>query len=210
MVNQNCVTLHVWTSRIPELERPDICVFDLDPAQDDAAVLRAMTLAVRDVLAELGLRSWVKTSGSKGFHVVAPLDGSARFDEVLMFVHAVARVLVERHPEHLTLEFLKAERGGRIYVDIGRNAPGATVAAPYTVRPKPGAPVSAPCTWSEVESGAALPGTFTLRDMPARLEAVGDLWTDMTGQSLDPPTERIKRLGAPLEIPAIRRFGNRR
>lgn len=210
MVNQNCVTLHVWTSRVPELERPDICVFDLDPAQDDPAILRAMTLAVRDVLAEVGLRSRVKTSGSKGFHVVVPLDGAARFDGVLMFAHAVALVLVERYPDLLTLEFLKADRGGRIYMDIGRNAPGATVAAPYTVRPKPGAPVSAPCTWEEVESGAAMPTTFTLRTMPDRLDSVGDLWADMEGQSLEGPTERIQRLGARLEVPVIRRFGNRR
>lgn len=80
MVNQNCVTFHVWTSRLPDLGRPDICVFDLDPAADDPAVLRAMTLAVRDVLDEAGLRSWVKTSGSKGFHVVAPLDGSSDYE----------------------------------------------------------------------------------------------------------------------------------
>lgn len=209
MVNQNCVTIHVWTSRMPALEHPDICVFDLDPAHDDPAVLRAMTLAVRDLLAEVGLRSFVKTSGSKGFHVVVPLDGLARFDTTLMFVHAVALILVARHPEHLTLEFLKADRGGRIYMDIGRNAPGATVAAPYTVRPKPGAPVSAPCTWEELESGAAQPATFTLRDMPARLERVGDLWANMPGQSLEAPLAAIQRLGAPLKIPVIRRFGSR-
>lgn len=210
MVNQNCVTVHVWTSRVPELERPDLCVFDLDPAEDDPATLRAMTLAVRDLLAEVGLRSWVKTSGSKGFHVVVPLDGRARFDAVLVFAHAVALVLVERFPDLLTLEFLKADRAGRIYMDIGRNAPGATVAAPYTVRPKPGAPVSAPCTWEEVESGAATPAAFALRTMPARLASVGDLWADMSGQSLDGPTEKLQRLGARLEVPVIRRFGNRR
>ncbi len=209
MVNQNCVTFHVWTSRLPDLGRPDICVFDLDPAADDPAVLRAMTLAVRDVLDEAGLRSWVKTSGSKGFHVVAPLDGSSDYEQVLMFTHAVALLLVERHPQHLTLEFLKADRAGRIYVDIGRNGPGATVAAPYSVRPKPGAPVSAPCTWEEVESGEAQPASFTLRNMPQRLATAGDLWSALPGQSLEGPMKRVRELGAKLEVPVIRRFGNR-
>jgi bifunctional non-homologous end joining protein LigD len=139
MANQNCITPHVWTSRRPHLDRPDICVFDLDPAEDDPAVLRAVTLAVRDLLAAVGLDSHVKTSGSKGFHVVVALDGEAGPAEVVAFAHAVATVLVQRDPDRLTLEFIKADRGGRIYMDIGRNTPGATVAAPYAVRPKPGA-----------------------------------------------------------------------
>ena len=157
MVNQNCITPHVWTSRLPKLEAPDSCVFDLDPSEDDPGVLRAATLAVRDLLAELRLQSVVKTSGSKGFHIVAPLDGEAHFERVVSFAHAVAIELVRRDPDHLTLEFMKADRGNRIYVDIGRNTPGATVAAPYAVRPRAGAPVSAPCAWEEVERGEVLP-----------------------------------------------------
>src|SRR4029079_6624725 len=119
LANQNCITPHVWTSRVPKLERPDICVFDLDPSQPDDDVLFAATLAVRDLLAELGLKSWVKTSGSKGFHVMLPLDGKATFERVIAFAHAAAVVLVQRDPTPLTLEFLKADRGDRIYMDIG-------------------------------------------------------------------------------------------
>ena len=210
LANQNCITPHVWTSRVANLQTPDICVFDLDPSEDDPAVLRAATLAVRDILAELGLTSWVKTSGSKGFHVVAPLDGQAGFDQVVTFAHAVAGLLVESDPEHLTLEFLKADRGTRIYMDIGRNTQGATVAAPYAVRPKPGAPVSAPCTWEEIERGEVHPQSFTLRTMAARLDSVGDLWADMPGQSLGGPLQKIEQLGIRLEVPTIRRFGNNR
>jgi bifunctional non-homologous end joining protein LigD len=121
----------------------------------------------------------VKTSGSKGFHVVVPLDGSADSSEVAHFSHRVGRVLVERDPAHLTQEFYKADRGGRILVDTGRNEFGATFAAAYAVRPKTHAPVSAPCTWEEVKSGAARPQTFTLRGMAKRLESVGDLWADL-------------------------------
>ena len=179
LANQNCITPHVWTSRAPELFRPDLCVFDLDPLVDDAIVLRNAALMLRDLLAELGFTSWVKTSGSKGFHIVVPLDCTASSGEVARFAHGVARTFVERDPAHLTLEFYKADRGGRILVDTGRNEFGATYAAAYAVRPRPNAPISAPCTWEEVESGAAAPQSFTLRTMPARLDAVGDVWESL-------------------------------
>lgn len=178
--NQNCVTPHVWNRRVPHLDRPDWCVFDLDPtALDEPAEVRAAALAVRDVLAERGLPSWVKTSGSKGFHVVVPVDGSATTAEVARFAQAIGEELVRRDPARLTLAFAKAERGGRIYVDTGRNDYSATVAAAYAVRPRRGAPVSAPCTWDEVEAGAVEPQSFTLRTMEARLAAVGDLWAGL-------------------------------
>jgi bifunctional non-homologous end joining protein LigD len=179
LANQNCITPHVWTSRVPELFHPDLCVFDLDPLVDDPKALRAAAMLIRDLLAELGLTSWVKTSGSKGFHVVVPLDGKADCGEVARFARAVARALVQRDPAHLTLEFYKADRGGRILVDTGRNEFGATYAAAYAVRPKPNAPVSAPCTWEEVESGEAGPQSFTLRTMAGRLETHGDVWAGL-------------------------------
>ncbi len=177
--NQNTVTLHVWASRLPRLHQPDLCVFDLDPSSDEPGAVRSGALAVRDLLEELGLRSWVKTSGSKGFHVVVPLDGQSGAGEVSRFAHAVGTLLVGRHPRLFTQEFKKADRGGRILVDTGRNGPGATFAAAYTVRAKPGAPVSAPCTWREVERGEVAPRSFTLRTMKARIEAVGGLWSDL-------------------------------
>ena len=179
MANQNTITPHVWTSRAPRLHHPDLCVFDLDPAKDEPDVLRAAALAVRDLLKERGLESWIKTSGSKGFHIVVPLDGKQRFGEVARFAHGIGRELVERDPDHLTQEFSKADRGGRILVDTGRNGYGATFAAPYAVRARDGAPVSAPCTWQEVERGKVGPQTFTLRTMAARLAKVGDLWADL-------------------------------
>ena len=179
MANQNCITPHVWNRRVPDLMHPDLCVIDLDPSRDDPPVLRDATLAVRDVLAGRGLASWVKTSGSKGFHVVVPVDGRSGLDDVWRFADDVADELVARDPAHFTREFHKSDRGGRILVDVGRNGYSATFAAAYAVRPRPGAPVSAPCTWDEIASGAATPRTFTLRTMAARLEAVGDLWADL-------------------------------
>ena len=176
IANQNTITLHVWASRAPKLEHPDVCVIDLDPSHDDPAELRQAMRLLRAVLAEAKHQSFVKTSGSKGYHVVVPLGARATWKTCGTLAHEVAEELLSRGPTLLTHEFSKADREGRIYVDIGRNRPGATFAAAYSVRPKPGAPVSAPCTWEEVESGAALPQTFTLRTMAARLDAVGDLW----------------------------------
>jgi len=179
LANQNSITPHVWTARVPRLHHPDVCVFDLDPSDDDPRALRTAVLAVRELLAELGLPSMVKTSGSKGFHVVVALDGKADYDTVWRFGHGAGAVLVKRHPGLLTQEFIKADRGGRILVDTGRNIAGATFAAVYAVRPKPGAPVSAPCTWEEIERGTVQPQTFTIRSMKARLAEVGDLWSEL-------------------------------
>ena len=196
LANQNSITPHVWTSRAPDLYHPDICVFDLDPSREDAAALRQGALALRDLLGELGLPSWVKTSGSKGFHIVVPLDGKADTGEVAGFAHAVGTLLVVRHPGALTQEFHKVDRGNRILVDTGRNGYSATFAAAYAVRARPGAPVSAPCTWEELESGTVHPQTFTIGNMDRRIADVGDLWADMKKgkRSLTRPLAKLRAL----------------
>jgi bifunctional non-homologous end joining protein LigD len=197
LANQNSITIHVWPSRTPNLYNPDICIFDLDPAnEDDLDTLRAAALQLRDLLDDLGLPSWIKTSGSKGFHIAVPLDGKSDFGEVASFAHKVGRVLVSHDPDHLTQEFLKSDRGGRILVDTGRNGYSATYAATYTVRAKPGAPVSVPCTWEEIERGEVGPRTFTLRTMAQRIAAVGDLWSDLLKKkrSLKPAIKRLQEL----------------
>lgn len=177
VVNQNTITPHVWASRVPNLRRQDICVFDLDPASDDdPEPLRAAALALRDLLRERGHGSWIKTSGSKGFHIVVPVDEGIRKTGPGRFVARIGGELVAGDPERLTQAFSKAERRGRIYVDTGRNGYSATFAAAYAVRPKAGAPVSAPCTWDEVEAGTVGPRSFTLRTMAARIADAGDLW----------------------------------
>ena len=197
MANQNTITPHVWVSRVPRLFYPDLCVFDLDPANDEEAdVLRGAALALRDLLLELGLPSWVKTSGSKGFHIVVSLDGASRMSDVARFAHRVGALLVSRDPDHLTQEFSKSDRGGRILVDTGRNGYSATFAAPYALRARNGAPVSAPCTWEEIESGAIGPRSFSLRNLAERIAAVGDLWSGMASDqhSLRAAGVALKRL----------------
>ena len=197
LANQNSITPHVWVARVPDLGHPDICVFDLDPSEDRLEILSAVAIALRDLLAELGLESWVKTSGSKGFHIAVPLDGSADYREVGQFANAVGTLLVRRDPKRLTQEFSKADRGGRILVDTGRNAYHATFAAAYSVRAKAGAPVSAPCTWDEVRNGIG-PQSFLLLGMADRVSKRGDVWSEMLtrGQTLTLATERLQRLQA--------------
>ncbi|MGH9969874.1 MAG: non-homologous end-joining DNA ligase [Pyrinomonadaceae bacterium] len=197
LANQNSIPIHVWPSRMPHLYNPDICVFDLDPSkEDELEVLCVAALRLRDFLAELGLPSWVKTSGSKGFHIAVPLDAKADFGMVARFAQGVGRILVKRDPRNLTQEFSKADRGGRILVDIGRNGYSATFAAAYAVRAKAGAPVSAPCTWEDLKRCEVGPRSYTLRTMAQRIADVGDLWSEMlrSRRSLRRPMERLRRL----------------
>lgn len=201
LANQNSITIHVWPSRAPNFYKPDICVFDLDPSHDSADehqlyVLRKAALDLRALLKELGLPSWIKTTGSKGFHIAVPLDAKADFPTVARFAHRVGKILVAGDPENLTREFHKVNRRGRILVDTGRNDYSATFAAAYSVRARPGAPVSAPCTWEEVERGEVSPRTFTIRNLAQRVAHVGDLWSTLlkTRRSLRSATERLNKM----------------
>ena len=138
-----------------------------------------------DLLARHGIRSWVKMSGGAGLHVMVPLRASHSFEEVRAAAELITYRARAREPKLFSFETRASRRRGRILIDTGRNEFGATYAAAYAVRPKPTAPVSAPCTWDEVESGAVYPQTFTLRGMAARLDAVGDLWADLHGSPSD-------------------------
>jgi bifunctional non-homologous end joining protein LigD len=176
LANQNTIAIHVWASRAPRIDHPDLCVFDLDPSLDEPDVLREAALNLRALLDELDVTSWIKTSGSKGFHIVVPLDTRTSFEDSYRFAGRVADMLEQRHPRQFTQAFSKADRQGKILIDIGRNRAGATFVAPYSLRSKPGAPVSAPCSWLEIERGEVGPRTFTLRTLPDRIKKVGDLW----------------------------------
>jgi bifunctional non-homologous end joining protein LigD len=194
--NQNTITHHVWSSRVPDLKHPDVCVFDLDPSIDDVDSVRGAAIALRDLLETLTLPSWIKTTGSKGFHIVVPLDGKTPIGQVARFAGAVGQVFVNLAPDALTQEFSKVDRRRRIYVDTGRNGYHSTFAAAYTVRARRGAPVSAPCTWREVERGDVEPATFTVRNILERVEKIGDVWADMRrrGTSLTRATELVARM----------------
>jgi bifunctional non-homologous end joining protein LigD len=126
--------------------------------------------------------------------VIVPVDVASTYDQSWRFAHGVAAVLIKRNPALVTLEFIKADREGRILIDVGRNAPGATFAAAYALRARPGAPVSAPCTWSELEVGAVAPQTFKLKTMAQRLAQAGDIWAELHAheQSLAKPLKQVE------------------
>jgi bifunctional non-homologous end joining protein LigD len=188
MANQGAIEFHVWTSRKDALDRPDLLVFDLDPpeAPPDAptgepggarfALVRRAAHRVRALLEQLGLPAFLKLTGSKGAHVVAPLDDGAAFDEVGALATQIGALLCRRHPDELTMEFYKKDRRGRLFVDVMRNAIGATLVAPYSLRGRPGAPVSAPIEWAELDDPALAADGIRLRDLRARLDRRGDPW----------------------------------
>jgi bifunctional non-homologous end joining protein LigD len=186
MANQACITLHTWLSRADRIECPDQMIFDLDPphhdlntAHDEFAKVRSSALAVRDLLDELGLVGFVKTTGLFGAHVVVPLDRSATFDEVRAFARDIAEELVRRDPRDRTTEMRKERRGGRVLIDVMRNAYGQTAVAPYSVRAFAGAPVAMPLVWHDLERGRVGPRTFTMRNVNEYLHMNGDPWSGM-------------------------------
>jgi bifunctional non-homologous end joining protein LigD len=203
LVNLSTVSFHRWPSRADRLDRPDLLVVDLDPSGDDFDEVRRAARWARELLEELELVPYLEVTGSRGIHVVVPLDRSADTDEVATFAHDVARLLAARHPEALTAEFRKASRRGRLYIDTERNGWAQTVVAPYSVRPRPGAPVTAPITWDELERPDLRPDGWTTATMPARLAERGDPWAGLGrhGRSL---TTRRPTLDALLErdVPA--------
>src|ERR671915_1974953 len=152
MVQMHCIDMNAWYSRVDEPERPDYVVFDLDPPDGDFALgVRAARL-VGDLMTELGLRAYVKTSGADGMHVFVPIERRNGFEEAHAFAESVARLLEARHPGVVTSEWLKAKRHG-VLIDYHQNGAGRTTASVYSVRPKPGATVSAPLRWEELDEG---------------------------------------------------------
>ncbi|HEY5920866.1 MAG TPA: non-homologous end-joining DNA ligase [Kofleriaceae bacterium] len=180
--NQGGVAFHVIPSRKQTLHHPDLVVFDLDPPEDGFELVRKSARILHDVLDEIGLRAFVKTTGSKGLHVVAPLDDKATFEEVHGLCGTLAKVLVGRHPDLMTTEFYKKDRKGRLYFDTARNALGSTFVAAYSVRGKPSAPVSMPIEWSDVEDKKLRSDGFTIKNVRERLAKQGDAWRDFRKQ----------------------------
>jgi bifunctional non-homologous end joining protein LigD len=183
LANQAVITLHAWLSRADRLEYPDQMIFDLDPADDDFEKVRSSALGMRELLHELGLASFAKTTGLFGVHVVVPLDRSASFDEVRAFARVVAEELVRRDPRQRTLEMRKDKRGSRLLIDIMRNAYGQTAVAPYVVRAAAGAPVAMPLAWRDLQGTTVGPRTFTIRNVLEYVHANGDPWSGMQKQA---------------------------
>ena len=205
LANQNTITFHIPCFRTHDLAHPDRLVFDLDPTDGDLEGARFGARQVRDFLSDLEVPSRVMTTGSKGFHVVVSPSPTISFDDLGRFALAVAHLLCLRHPDRLTIEFLKKERRGRVFLDWLRNGFGATGVSPYSLRPRAAAPIAMPIAWNELD--AIDPSQFRLRDGLDRLAT--DPWQDATDFDLSPAVAAVDRLleDQKVELPEFDRFG---
>jgi bifunctional non-homologous end joining protein LigD len=188
LAGQACITFHPWLSRSDRLERPDRLVIDLDPSAGEPDEVRQAALVIGELLRELDLAPWAMTTGSRGYHVVVPLQRRLDFDAVREFARGVAELAAARHPEVFTIEQRKAKREGKILIDVQRNAYAHTSVAPYAVRAYPEAPVATPLFWDELDDKATHPRRWTVDSVPGRLEADGDPW-----QSLERGAQSLTR-----------------
>jgi bifunctional non-homologous end joining protein LigD len=194
MVQMNCVDMNAWYSRVDKPERPDFVLFDLDPPDDGFELAIEVAHLIRELLDELELPGYVKTSGADGIHVVAPITRRSTFEQTYAFAERAARLLEQRHPGKVTTEWLKKKRQG-VLVDHRQNGHGKTIASVYSVRPKPGAPVSTPLRWDELSPGLR-PRDFSMAVALDRIAQHGDLFSPVLDepQPLAPAAARLERL----------------
>ncbi len=196
LANQGCLTPHVGLARIDKMEYPDQLFFDLDPSKDEFDRIRSVALSLRELLDEIGLVSFLKTTGSKGIHVVVPLDRKFNFGEAHEVAWKIAAALVKRRPDDTTLEFYKEDRKGKVFVDINRNASSQTAVPAFAVRPRDGAPVAMPITWEELQDPNLTARTYTIRNAVEHISAVGDPMKEMrrSARSLRAAANRLAKL----------------
>jgi bifunctional non-homologous end joining protein LigD len=178
LAGQNVVTLHTWLARADKPFQPDRLTLDFDPSGGGFAEVRAAARAAGERLRDLGLTPYAMTTGSRGVHVVCPLRRGPDFPAVHTFARNLAEQMVGDDPRHLTLEWHKADRGRRIYVDVNRIAYAQHAVAPYAVRPRPKAPVAVPLHWDELSDRSLRPDRWTVKNIKPRLED-GDPWAGM-------------------------------
>lgn len=179
LANQAVITPHTWLSRADKPNHPDQMIFDLDPSQENFKAVCATAKKLRGLLDQRGLTAFVKTTGSRGLHVLVPLNRKADFDAVRAFAREIAAQLAHSDPAQVTTEVRKNKREGRIFVDVARNAYAQTAAPPYAVRPREGAPLAAPLTWDELDNSRLRPDQFNIRNIQDRLKKAGDPWKDV-------------------------------
>jgi bifunctional non-homologous end joining protein LigD len=184
MVNLGCIDIHPWHSRIEQLEYPDYAILDLDPLDVDFTAVIKTALEAKKVLDELSIEGFCKTSGSKGIHIYLPLAAKYTYDIVLDFMKLVAKIINSNLPEITSLERSPEKRHQKVYLDCYQNRIGQTVAAPYCIRPRRGAPVSAPLLWEELEMPFK-PVDFNMGNIFPRLEKMGDIWAGVLDKGID-------------------------
>lgn len=188
IANQGCITPHLALARADAPERPDRMIFDLDPSDDDFGKVQDAAERLRARLEALDLPVFVQTTGSRGLHLVVPLDTSAPFDPVRAAARRVAETVAEEAPDLATVAQRKASRGDRVFLDTLRNAYGQTAVAPYAVRARPGAPVATPLTWEEALSADMTPRRYTIANIFRRMGQTDDPWADIDDHPADAAT----------------------
>jgi bifunctional non-homologous end joining protein LigD len=196
LAGQDCITIHVWLSRRNKLDYPDQMIFDLDPPGDDFGPVRTGAFFLKGLLDELGMISFIKTTGSHGLHVVVPLDSNDNFETVRGFAQQAAAVMARREPQKFTIEQRKEKRQGRLFIDILRNAYGHIAVAPYSVRVRQGAPVATPLFWEELKEQDLNSHRYNIRNVIEHLENTGDPWKDISRfpQSLSEYRAKLKEI----------------
>jgi bifunctional non-homologous end joining protein LigD len=191
LAGQNVVTPHVWLSRADEPRQPDRLIIDFDPNPGVGfAAIRAAAREAGARLRDAGLRPHAMVTGSRGVHVLCPLRRGPGFTEVHGYARALAETMVADDPKRLTLEWHRAERGARIYLDVNRIAYAQHAVAPYGVRPRPRAPVAMPIHWEELDDRALKPDRWTVRNALARLRSDGDAWQGLGRDARKLPGKR--------------------
>ena len=184
VANMGTIPLHVWSSRVSSLENPDWLVLDLDPKEAPFAHVVQVARALKTILDELKLPSYIKTSGATGLHVLIPMGRQYTHEETRTFARLLAMLTVDQVPEISTVTRAIKGRAGKVYVDFGQNGRGNTIVAPFSVRPLPGAPASCPLRWDEVTARLD-PARFTIRTIPPRFETMDDPVAAVFGKGVD-------------------------
>jgi bifunctional non-homologous end joining protein LigD len=185
LADQASLELHLALAKAGAPRYPDRMIFDLDPSDEDFGKVQEVARAVKTALEARGLESFVKTTGSRGLHVVLPLDGGAEVDRLRPFARGLAAEVAERHPKLVTVEQRKDKRGDRVLVDTFRTAYGQTAIAPYSIRARPGAPVATPLRWDEAFSSGLTPDRYTIASIFRRLGQLEDPWTGIDDDPAD-------------------------
>lgn len=188
LANQGCIEMHSWLARIENVECPDLAVMDLDPAEGVSFVdVLKIALLVKEALAQFNLKSFPKTSGATGLHIFVPIKPEYTWSRVAKAMQYIADLIVQINPARATVERKVIKREGRVYLDYLQNGRGKTMAFQYSLRPLPGAPVSTPLTWGEIESLKIHPGAYSIHNIFSRLKEIGDIYSDLLSlrQSLD-------------------------
>lgn len=198
LANQNCITPHIWLSRFDRTDYPDRMIFDLDPPPKKGfKIVVEAAKRLRVILEkELGLKTYLNTTGSRGLHVVIPLKRDVDFKKTRAFAHKVAAIVVQSDPKLFTLEVRKNKRRGRLYIDTQRNAYAQTAVAPYSVREYEKAPIATPIFWRELDNPNLTSDYFNIKNIASRLKTKKDPWKDIAKNacSLKAAEKKLEKL----------------